>query len=262
MPYVRRVKTRPRLALLVAVLVAGGCAGPAATDSPEPSAAPGATGLGPGPSATARPQATAQPAPTSSCIPGDGETAVTVPSKSNIFAAGHAEPTDPGGGGAGRLPPEVELPAGVPAISFPCVDGTINCCVNSQNAGSAGPAGDPRWSTDIPASDGISGMLHGSLGVFLVGVFLGAAEPADPAPERLDFTELCPAPGDTCTFTRLEPELAQLFYVGSGGPDREYLVPAGATRLFLGIADAALTTGPHGYYANNSGTFTAVVAFR
>jgi hypothetical protein len=98
--------------------------------------------------------------------------------------------------------------------------------------------------------------VHGERSVFLVGVFLGDAEPANPAPERLDFTQTCP---DVCTVDRIEPELGQTFFIGMGGEAPEYVVPDGATRLFLGFADGYFTHGAPGWYGNNSGQLDLVV---
>lgn len=88
--------------------------------------------------------------------------------------------------------------------------------------------------------------------MFLVGVFVSDDEPADPAPERLDFT------GEE-TFEELAPEIGQTFLIGDG-QGRRFLVPAGATRLFLGFADAFLYEGAPGWYGNNAGWLEATVA--
>jgi hypothetical protein len=96
--------------------------------------------------------------------------------------------------------------------------------------------------------------------MFLVGVFLGDAEPADPAPKRLDFTDGCE---QSCDVDRIEPRLGQTFFIGAGGGDRpRYVAPEGATRLFLGVADAYFTTGLPGWYGNNSGGWTVTVRLR
>jgi hypothetical protein len=188
-------------------------------------------------------------------VPATGEQLVVVPSTANIFGAGHEIAPDPAGGGAGVVPPVVELPAAPNVVvTFPCVSGLINCCFGAPDTG---PVGTMTYTTVIESWGGISGIIHKSRSVFLVGVFLGDEEPQDPAPERLDFSETCPG---ECTFDRLAPELGQTFYVGAGGETVEYLAPEGATRLFLGIADAYLTHGNPGWYDNNSGQFEAVVS--
>jgi hypothetical protein len=105
------------------------------------------------------------------------------------------------------------------------------------------------------ANGGISGVQHGELTLFLVGVFLDDDEPGDPAPPRLDFSN------DALTddFLELAPALRQTFFIGdglAGGSEQIFHVPAGATRLFLGFADAfdfGDPIGPPGWYDDNLG---------
>jgi hypothetical protein len=85
----------------------------------------------------------------------------------------------------------------------------------------------------------------------LVGVFLTDAEPVDPAPTRLDFT-------DNEDFDLLAPEIAQTFLIGDG-VGRRYQAPIGATRLFLGFVERMFYKGLPGWYANNSGELQATV---
>lgn len=85
----------------------------------------------------------------------------------------------------------------------------------------------------------------------LVGVFLDASQPdSSAAPSALDFT--------STNFTTLSPQLKQAFFIGDGrtgtgsGASQTFIVPAGATRLFLGTSD--------GFgWANNTGSFTVTV---
>ena len=195
-------------------------------------------------------------AATSPCAQVASDAYVVVAGSANIFGAGHAKPPAPGEGGAGLLPPEVDVDiSGGTVVTFPCTSGRVDCCAGSSLSSPAGPQGG-LWSTDIESYGGISGIIHGTRGVFLAGVFLGDEEPSDPAPKRLDFTESCPL---ECTFEVLEPELAQIFYVGPGGEQAGYVAPDGATRLFLGVPDAFVVTGPPGWYGNNLGEFQAAV---
>ncbi len=54
-----------------------------------------------------------------------------------------------------------------------------------------------------------------------------------------------------------------MFYIGDGligdgsGAAQQFVVPAGATRLFLGIPDAPAFNGGPGGYGDNFGSFTA-----
>jgi hypothetical protein len=95
--------------------------------------------------------------------------------------------------------------------------------------------------------------------MFLAGVFLTDLSPAAQAPPSLDFSST--AIGRS--FTTLSPLLQQTFYIGDGltgegsGSTQSFLVPDGATRLFLGIVDGSYFVGGPDYYDNNAGTFSA-----
>jgi hypothetical protein len=73
--------------------------------------------------------------------------------------------------------------------------------------------------------------------------------PATFAPTRLDFTK-------RERYRTLAPRIGQTFFVGDG-KGRIVRVPRGATRLFLGFADAysggLFYHGHPGYYGNNRG---------
>ena len=85
----------------------------------------------------------------------------------------------------------------------------------------------------------------------LVGVFLDDRRPdKSKAPKKLDFSDL------GLKFVSLAPELKQIFFIGTGrtkaGVPRRYLIPKGATRLYLGTMD--------GYqWNNNTGSFVVTV---
>lgn len=118
---------------------------------------------------------------------------------------------------------------------------------------------------DMDSYGGISGMtLFESTPadrrvMFLAGVFLTDAIPSAPAPVSLDFSST--AIGRS--FTQLAPLLQQTFYIGDGltgegtGSIQSFLVPDGATRLFLGIVDGSYFVGGPDYYDNNAGSFSA-----
>jgi hypothetical protein len=87
----------------------------------------------------------------------------------------------------------------------------------------------------------------------LIGVFLGPTEPNPSAtPPDADFTGS--AARDLVT---LNPLLQQPFYIGRGttssGAAKRFVVPAGATRLFLGVLDG------YGQNSENTGSFTVTV---
>jgi hypothetical protein len=177
----------------------------------------------------------------------------TVPETANIFGAGRAQPPEPAGGGAGTPPPSWRLPDGARTASFPEVTGSVTPNVGDGRLN--GPEGDREGvggqATDVSSWGGISGIVDGGGGMFLVGVFLTDVEPSEPTPERLDFTG-----GEE--FDELAPQTGQTFYVGDGR-GRTYRVPEGATRLFVGFADAFLYRGDPGWYGNNDGALRVTV---
>lgn len=86
----------------------------------------------------------------------------------------------------------------------------------------------------------------------LVGVFLDDSAPDTLAPPAaLDFS--APANRD---FVSLYPQLRQPFFIGDGkdaaGTPQQFIVPAGATRLFLGTMDSY-------QWANNEGSFVVQI---
>jgi hypothetical protein len=87
----------------------------------------------------------------------------------------------------------------------------------------------------------------------LMGVFVSDDKPDLSKPPRsLDYRSIR---RDTNSFS---PQLKQVFFIGNGrtskGLPRRYLVPAGATKLYLAIMDSY-------EWNNNSGSFTVSVAF-
>ena len=183
-----------------------------------------------------------------------------VSAKSNIFAAGHAKPEDPGGGGAGVMPPFVKFPAGPGKIlTFSTVSGQISCCGGGNTFN--GPDGGTSYKTSILPYKGISGITDKKRNMFLVGVFVSDAEPKDPAPKSLDVT-------GTEGLASYSPQLQQLFFIGDGltgtgtGSAQQFHVPANATRLFLGFVDASSFGGNHGYYDDNVGELTVALEVR
>jgi hypothetical protein len=183
----------------------------------------------------------------------DGTAAKDVPGQANIFGAGLDVPPAPGGGGAGVLPVMWPVPPGTAGVvTFPTVTGEVNPIEGlAEPVGAAGDAG-KYGTTDVKSLGGISGVIHGRNGMFLVGVFLTSGPPAATAPERLDFT-------DRDMSQVLEPEIGQTFLVGDGRGIK-VRIPDGATRLFLGFADGYLYKGDPGWYDNNAGHLTVTVA--
>lgn len=257
--------TTRAVSILAACLTLAACA----SGDPSPSVAPaGPATAEPSPAAVAVADVPSpEPSPTPRCptelVAGVAD-AITVSATSNIFGAGHDVPPAPGGGGSGTAPPSVDVPPGTRAVTFPHVSGCVTPIAHTMPNGIGpadhnGPVGDngEYGGTNIASVRGISGMEFPGIGMFLAGVFVGDDEP-NGAPERLTY-EGIDAIGD-----RVEPELGQTFYVGDGrlpGSDslREFVPPAGATRLFLGFVDGALYKGDPGFYGNNAGELQVVV---
>ncbi len=85
----------------------------------------------------------------------------------------------------------------------------------------------------------------------LMGIFLSDEQPdLSAAPAALNFEVM------GINFSSLAPELKQPFFIGDGlngsGEMQQFIVPTGATRLYLGTMDG------FGWY-NNSGSFTVNV---
>ncbi len=181
--------------------------------------------------------------------------AIHIDARANIFGAGKATAPNPAGGGGGFLPPQLALPSiRGQIVTFTDVDGNVSCCNGAYAGGPDGVAG-CCGGTDVASYDGVSGIILGSE-MALVGVFVGDAEPADPAPMRLNFT----ATADSAEFS---PSLRQTFFIGDGltgtggGVVQRFNVPAGATRLFLGFVDAVGFHGLPGSYDDNTGSIDA-----
>ena len=117
-----------------------------------------------------------------------------------------------------------------------------------------GPSGNGLGGSNLDALDGISGYM-GPQGP-LAGVFLDNSVPSSgPAPATLDFS-----PGGlTIDFPSLSPLLQQVFYIGDGVTStnvfQQFIAPAGATRLFLGIPDGFGFVGEPGAYDDNDGSY-------
>jgi hypothetical protein len=122
------------------------------------------------------------------------------------------------------------------------------------NAGSGNnPDGTVYAGIPYTYGDGIAAPANLNRIDALVGVFLGASSPTGGStPTSLDFS-------GGLAFTSLSPLIGQTFFIGNGltgdtnladygGTVQSFIVPTGATRLYLG------TTDGFGWY-NNNGTF-------
>ena len=176
-----------------------------------------------------------------------------VSAQANIYGAGHPSPPGPAGGGAGILPPSVIVTAG--EIIIFQVTGEV-----SYNGGGDffGPDGSLVGGTQMGGGyAGISGITHSSRSMFLIGVFVNDQDPSCcTAPPALDFSN--------DSFANLAPSTNQTFFIGDGligtgtGDPQRFLVPTGATRLFLGFADAPNFSGVPGTYDDDVGSLHVV----
>jgi PEP-CTERM motif len=177
-----------------------------------------------------------------------------VPSTSVIYAAGSQSSL--AGSADGIVPVSVDV-NGATSYTF-ATTGTIS--LNSGgNINDADGANSGQGSSSSTGSGSISGMVAPGAG-YLVGVFIGAGGPSGSAPSSLDFTT-----GDGTAFTSLSPLLNQVFYIGDGltgdgtGTTQQFIVPTGATELYLGISDACGYNGSPSCYGDNSGSFNVTV---
>jgi len=116
----------------------------------------------------------------------------------------------------------------------------INGGANNFSGGTTYDAdGNTGWiASYLPgAENGIADIL--TPGNSIIAVFLNDTQPnkAGAVPNRLDFSTR-----SSRDFTSLSPQLRQPFFIGDGrtsrGEPQQFVVPAGATRMFLGTMDS------------------------
>lgn len=186
------------------------------------------------------------------------EATVKLDARSDIYSAGAAKPD---ASRAGVLPSLITLAPGGGLISFPKVIGKAACVEAEGTEADGGSCA--GGNTDLQAAGKLSGIKHHQRTMFLVGVFLGPKLPVK-APPALDFSD--EAKGTK--FAKLEPVLGQVFFIGDGKPGdplgdtHDFVVPKGATRLFLGYADGFSFQGPPGAYGDNKGGLAVTVLQR
>ena len=203
----------------------------------------------------------------------------SVGATADVFLAGQPAPLGIGLDQlGGTMPNEIGV-AGGTTLTFSNVaiasDPAFLACnvvkVNQSNYQVASPDGGPcggvtttnvtGLSTTTSGLSGISG-ISGPNTMFLVGVFLTDSAPSGADPATLDFNSIGTG------FASLSPEIGQTFFIGDGltgtgsGALQTFVVPSGATRLFLGFADANDGStwvgsnpfnGPASHYGDNFG---------
>lgn len=104
-----------------------------------------------------------------------------------------------------------------------------------ENSGNYGPDGQTDWIVRQAAANGINSTKAPIMS--LVGIFLDNRAPNTYSQaSELDFSS-----DGSRNFSSLSPGLKQVFFIGDGlkndGTLQEFVVPAGATRLYLGLMD-------------------------
>ena len=158
---------------------------------------------------------------------------LTIQGTANIFASGQVSASD------GTLPQSTVFAGSNLQLIFSSVTGLVNCCSSAPDSPPDGGTG-AGGNTNINSLNGISGIIDSSRTLFLVGMFDNGSLNGGAAPARLDFS------ANQDSFTTLSPLLYQTFFIGDGrtgfnnaaGTQQVFVVPTGATRLFLGFADA------------------------
>ena len=152
-------------------------------------------------------------------------------------------------------------PGGNRILTFSSVTGSVTldlgvhpAWVNADGIGSAAANNQPG----VIGAGGLSSIVAPHAG-YLAGVFLNGAEAAAAhiTPGSLNFDTL------GTSFAQLAPSDDQVFYIGDGltgngtGAQQQFIVPADATVLVLGIVDGHFYNGRPTDYGDNAGTFTA-----
>jgi hypothetical protein len=207
----------------------------------------------------------------------DPASVVTVPAQANIFGSGISDLPSPAGGGGGVAPACLILPLEASAFSIVRANGSATftplgappvrphkCSSGLEVTLVSGPDGSPGGCPgespggEIAAAGVVSTIASADRVGYLVGVFLPERPPGSP-PHGLDFR-------GHYDFSRLAPALGQLFFIGDGrnadGILQRFVVPRGATHLYLGLADAFGFEGDPGYYGDNAGSFEVRIVFR
>jgi hypothetical protein len=181
-------------------------------------------------------------------------TTLTVKGTSDIYSAGLPTADKDRGG---TLPPSVPVTPGA-KITIVSTSGKTGCCGTSSTMW--GPEGGNQFNgTTVAPARGISGIRHASKEMFVVGLFASGTPPSGTGPKALDVTLAASA-------ASVAPALYQVFYIGAGkteaGDKLVIKAPAGATRLYLGFADASAFNGTPGAYGDNPGKVTIKLQVR
>lgn len=185
-----------------------------------------------------------------------GSGTVYVDAASNIYAAGSADTSAFEQGGI--LPLSIDI-AGSTEVQFtavgvgPAVDGSPTggaTCVFNGTPSTGDGANCVNSSTNVSAANGYGSFVLNGRTMPLVGLFLGSTVEATPTGVNSSFDA-------ENAQTSFAPLLQQVFFIGDGLSDlgalQTFAVPTGATKLYLGFADAFGFSGAPGYFSDNHG---------
>jgi hypothetical protein len=182
---------------------------------------------------------------------------VTVPGTADVWLAGQANGTIL----QGIYALFDQAPTNSPVLASAGLNLTAGNVVTFSATGSTNYAPLPGCASPTPDGGGVCG-TYSTLSYFgistysgpinaLIGVFINGNTPGGTAPAGLNFT----GAGATSQAS-YSPLLNQVFFIGDGltgtgsGSVQQFVIPAGATRLYLGSSDGA------GANYDNSGSFS------
>lgn len=175
-----------------------------------------------------------------------GQTSIKVPAVAQLWLAGQSPGAEYQSNDSAPLNSPVKVD--IPLVSGQGLKVIAKGLVGLYGAQpTLGPSGS-QGSGYFAEAFGLAGLIAppGSL----VGVFLSDLVNSDAKPPRLDFS------GGAKDLEVVSPLLQQPFFIGSGittdGVTKKFVVPKGATRLFLGVAG---TSSP-----SKTGSFTVTIS--
>jgi hypothetical protein len=208
------------------------------------------------------------------CLP--ASVLLTVNGNNNIFLAGQTPTASNTPAGcnsiaAGCLPQELDfVPVAGNVLTFqpapavfplPGITGGVSpcaTCLMTTSGDGINELSQPPATNISSSGTTISGIQYTGDEMFLIGVFLGASLPATQVASIGDYG--VGGSGITPTQVTYAPLVGQTFFVGDGlagtgtGALQQFIVPTGATRLFLGFADAMFFNGQANMYNDNTGS--------
>jgi hypothetical protein len=183
---------------------------------------------------------------------------VNVDARDSIFSSSSGLPGSSDSTSLGSV--VIALPAGATSITFSAT-GTISPNASASGVSHGADGGNyDSTGVNIDSYGSISGVIDtDDRTLALMGAFTTAAVATGSAAARLDFT-------GNHDFTSLSPLVNQSFFIGDGKTSssvtQTFFVPAGATYLQLGFADAfagsniAAFVGLPSSYGDNSGSLS------